>query len=169
MKQTSQTPWRQLCAGLPYASVMRWRQRQRHGKPVWQSPGPYNGREDLFQSVVESGKWELRPQFSSRREYASFNSYSVDTEAASKLQLIEFVNSAKYRYEFEVSDVSDKTRVPYGAGDAGNILEPLCRDYTGDGGGSQVLIEKDIPVKAIYDISVFPPQKKWDSQSGLIP
>ena len=40
MKQTSQTPWRQLCAGLPYASVMRWRQRQRQGKPVWQSPGP---------------------------------------------------------------------------------------------------------------------------------
>ena len=41
MKTTSpQTPWRQLCAGLPYASVMRWRQRQRQGKPVWLAPGP---------------------------------------------------------------------------------------------------------------------------------
>ena len=40
MKMKSQTPWRQLCDELPYASVMRWRQRQRQGLPVWQSPGP---------------------------------------------------------------------------------------------------------------------------------
>jgi transposase InsO family protein len=40
MKQSSQTSWRQLCDRLPYASVMRWRQRQRRGLPVWQSPGP---------------------------------------------------------------------------------------------------------------------------------
>jgi hypothetical protein len=40
LKKASQTPWRQLCAGLPYASVMRWRQRQRQGLPVWQCPGP---------------------------------------------------------------------------------------------------------------------------------
>jgi hypothetical protein len=40
MKQTSQTPWRQLCDVLPYSSVMRWRQRQRRGLPLWQCPGP---------------------------------------------------------------------------------------------------------------------------------
>jgi len=40
MKQTNQTSWRQLCDLVPYSSVMRWRQRQRQGLPVWQCPGP---------------------------------------------------------------------------------------------------------------------------------
>jgi transposase InsO family protein len=40
MKQTSQLPWRTLCDALPYSSVMRWRQRQHRGLPVWQCPGP---------------------------------------------------------------------------------------------------------------------------------
>ncbi|MGD0251553.1 MAG: hypothetical protein ABSC01_02530 [Verrucomicrobiota bacterium] len=40
MKQSSQTPWRALCDLVPYASVMRWRQRQRRGLPLWQCPGP---------------------------------------------------------------------------------------------------------------------------------
>jgi hypothetical protein len=40
MKQSSQTSWRQLCDLVPYASVMRWRQRQRLGLPLWQCPGP---------------------------------------------------------------------------------------------------------------------------------
>jgi transposase InsO family protein len=40
MKEQSHTPWRQLCDLVPYSSLMRWRQRQRRGLPVWQSPGP---------------------------------------------------------------------------------------------------------------------------------
>jgi len=40
MKQKHQTSWRQLCDLVPYASVMRWRQRQRQGLPLWQCPGP---------------------------------------------------------------------------------------------------------------------------------
>jgi transposase InsO family protein len=40
MKQMSQLPWRQLCDLVPYASVMRWRQKQRRGLPLWQCPGP---------------------------------------------------------------------------------------------------------------------------------
>jgi transposase InsO family protein len=40
MKQTSQKPWRELCDLVPYASVMRWRQRQRRGLSLWQCPGP---------------------------------------------------------------------------------------------------------------------------------
>jgi hypothetical protein len=33
--------WRQLCEGqVPYASLMRWRKRQRQGTQLWQSPGP---------------------------------------------------------------------------------------------------------------------------------
>ncbi len=40
MKQTNKTSWRQLCAELPYSSVMRWRHRQRQNLPVWQCPGP---------------------------------------------------------------------------------------------------------------------------------
>jgi hypothetical protein len=39
-KQESRLPWRQLCDGVPYASVMRWRKRQRLGLPVWHCPGP---------------------------------------------------------------------------------------------------------------------------------
>jgi transposase InsO family protein len=40
MKQTDQTSWRQLCDLVPYASLMRWRKRQRLGIPLWQCPGP---------------------------------------------------------------------------------------------------------------------------------
>ena len=40
MKEQSHTPWRQLCDPVPYSSLMRWRQRQRQGLPVWQWPGP---------------------------------------------------------------------------------------------------------------------------------
>jgi len=40
MKAKNPTSWRQACDLVPYASVMRWRQRQRLGKPVCQSPGP---------------------------------------------------------------------------------------------------------------------------------
>ena len=39
-KQVSHRSWRELCDRVPYASVMRWRQRQRRGLPVWQVPGP---------------------------------------------------------------------------------------------------------------------------------
>lgn len=40
LKQTTGLPWRQVCDELPYASVMRWRQRQRLKLPVCQLPGP---------------------------------------------------------------------------------------------------------------------------------
>lgn len=40
MKQTTRLPWRRVCAEVPYASVMRWRKRQRLNLPVCQSPGP---------------------------------------------------------------------------------------------------------------------------------
>ena len=40
MKHATQLPWRTLCDLVPYASVMRWRQRQRRNLPLWQSPGP---------------------------------------------------------------------------------------------------------------------------------
>jgi len=40
MKQTNQTSWRELCDLVTYASVMRWRKRQRLGIPLWQCPGP---------------------------------------------------------------------------------------------------------------------------------
>lgn len=40
MKKATRLSWRQLCADVPYASVMRWRHRQQQGLPVWQVPGP---------------------------------------------------------------------------------------------------------------------------------
>ncbi|HEY0722476.1 MAG TPA: transposase family protein [Pyrinomonadaceae bacterium] len=40
-KRKTHLSWRQLCAGqVPYASLMRWRQRQRQTLPLWQAPGP---------------------------------------------------------------------------------------------------------------------------------
>ena len=33
-------PWRRVCRPLPYASVMRWRRRQRLKLPLCQTPGP---------------------------------------------------------------------------------------------------------------------------------
>jgi hypothetical protein len=39
-KKVGGLPWRQLCHEVPYASLMRWRQRQRRGLPLWQRPGP---------------------------------------------------------------------------------------------------------------------------------
>jgi transposase InsO family protein len=39
-KKATHLSWRALCDEVPYASVMRWRQRQRCGLPLWQAPGP---------------------------------------------------------------------------------------------------------------------------------
>jgi len=39
-KARTHLPWHSLCQLVPYASVMRWRQRQRQGQPVCQTPGP---------------------------------------------------------------------------------------------------------------------------------
>lgn len=40
-KKKGHFSWRQLCDGqVPYASLMRWRKRQRQGTQLWQSPGP---------------------------------------------------------------------------------------------------------------------------------
>ena len=40
MKEDTHLPWRQLCDEVPYASLMRWRQRRRLDRPLWQCPGP---------------------------------------------------------------------------------------------------------------------------------
>jgi hypothetical protein len=39
-KRESHRSWRQLCQLVPYSSVMRWRQRERQRRPLWQCPGP---------------------------------------------------------------------------------------------------------------------------------
>lgn len=39
-KTRTQLPWRSLCQLVPYATVMRWRHRQRQGVPLCQCPGP---------------------------------------------------------------------------------------------------------------------------------
>ena len=40
MKQATGRSWRSVCDELPYASIMRWRKRQRLNLPVCQLPGP---------------------------------------------------------------------------------------------------------------------------------
>jgi transposase InsO family protein len=39
-KQQCPLPWRAWGALIPYATLMRWRQRQRDHQPLWQPPGP---------------------------------------------------------------------------------------------------------------------------------
>jgi transposase InsO family protein len=39
-KRESHRSWRQLCQRVPYSSLMRWRQRRRQARPLWQCPGP---------------------------------------------------------------------------------------------------------------------------------
>lgn len=85
MKQKTRLPWRQVCTDVPYASVMRWRQRQRLNQAVCQPPGPkktvplnwpqfYPLRRQLRHGRVRThGTSELYQQFAesiSRRELA---------------------------------------------------------------------------------------------------
>ena len=100
MKQNSQTSWRQLCDELPYASVMRWRQRRQQGLPVWQSPGPKKSvpldwqefypllRQLNHGRVRSQGTGELYHQFGqaiSRRQLAGLvRDYRRDQLAAMK-------------------------------------------------------------------------------------
>ena len=39
-KAQNQCCWKALCDPLPYSTLMRWRQRQRAGLPLWRKPGP---------------------------------------------------------------------------------------------------------------------------------
>jgi len=39
LKQRTGLPWRRLCRSVPYASVMRWRRRQRLAQPLCRPPG----------------------------------------------------------------------------------------------------------------------------------
>lgn len=85
IKQATGLPWRQVCTDVPYASVMRWRKRQRSNQPVCQSPGPkktaplnaaefYPLLRQLHHGRVRTqGTGELYQQFAdslSRRELA---------------------------------------------------------------------------------------------------
>lgn len=93
--------------------------------------------------------------------YCSFDQYSTSSDAVSKLEILPG-NSAKYRVEFATASVKDNVRVPYGHGEEYNWFEPLAADYPeyGSGGGTQNLIsDTEIPVTAIWDISVQPPVK----------
>jgi transposase InsO family protein len=90
-KRDTSFSWRQLCqpgpdrGSVPYSSLMRWRQRQRNGLPLWQCPGPkksvpLNGAEfypllrQLSQGRVRTrGTGELYQRFAlalSRRQFA---------------------------------------------------------------------------------------------------
>lgn len=40
MKTQNRFSWRQLCIQVPYATLMRWRHRQRHKLPLYLPPGP---------------------------------------------------------------------------------------------------------------------------------
>ena len=86
---------------------------------------------------------------------------ATDAEARSQL-LLPQESIAKYRLEIESVVVKDKTVVPYGLQNTGEVLEPVARDIppgvTGTGGATQALA-KDvaIPLKEAWDISVIPP------------
>jgi len=63
LKARTQAPWRQLCAQLPYSSLMRWRRRRRRALPVWQGPGPKKTQPlDRSQFRALLGRLQYGPQ-----------------------------------------------------------------------------------------------------------
>jgi transposase InsO family protein len=89
-KARSQLPWRSLCQLVPYASVMRWRRRQRAGQPLWQCPGPKKSvplnwgelypllRQLQHGRVRSQGAGELYDRFADRISRRHFNALVQD-------------------------------------------------------------------------------------------
>lgn len=89
-KTRTQLPWRSLGQLVPYATVMRWRQRQRQGAPLCQCPGPkktepFNAAE-FFSRLRElepgpsrtPGSGELYAQFDQSLSRRQFNALVQD-------------------------------------------------------------------------------------------
>lgn len=86
--------------------------------------------------------------------YVSFDKFTDSMTAVSKLQLPPGSN-ARYRVEFDFSELGEKCRIPFSRQDSiKNTLEIVARDVTefgGAGGGIQLLADgTPIPVKRVY-------------------
>jgi hypothetical protein len=106
---------------------------------------PVAGPPKLTKTAEPAGGW-----------YVSCDKFEDATTAISKMQL-PANSSARFRLEFDFSDVKNNVLVPRGEHHQAEFFEPLCADYIldgGIGGATQVAIEGiDIPIKAIWDIS----------------
>src|SRR5580658_680022 len=75
-KKVTHLSWRELCDEVPYASVMRWRQRQRRGLPLWQAPGPTKSvplnRAEFYPLLRQLNPGRVRTQGTSKlyRQFA---------------------------------------------------------------------------------------------------
>lgn len=111
----------------------------------------YTANEGLINYIKQNGK------LPSDDWYCSFDRFDGTTLGRSELQLPPppNANTAKYRVEFATNTVKDHIRIPYGETELKGYLEPAARDFPGQGigGGTQVKIEGEIPVTAIWDIS----------------
>jgi transposase InsO family protein len=87
-KKATHLPWRQLCGEVPYASVMRWRQRQQRGAPLWQAPGPKKSVPlnwaEFYPLLRQLGHGRVRTQ-------GTGELYQQFAEAISRRQLAELV------------------------------------------------------------------------------
>jgi hypothetical protein len=95
--------------------------------------------------------------------YVSLEKYDNASAARTAAQLPP-QSSARYRLEFEVSDVKDNLKVPNGLQNQAEHFEPLARDFEsfGTGGASQLLIDGiEVPLKSVWDISGPSPVKVW--------
>jgi hypothetical protein len=129
----------------------------------------YHDQANFDRMVNGNGIYTKNPNRGST--YSSFDKFEQSGTASTRLQVQEFGNNATYRFEYDVVDVKDSVRVPKGLGDndPDGIFEPLTRDYNPPpGGATQVLVEKDIPIKRVYRIDGQQAVEVWNINDGLI-
>ena len=134
MKQSSQTSWRQLCDLVPYASVMRWRRRQRQGLPLWQCPGPKKSVPldwtEFFPLLRELKHGRVRTQGTSKL-------YQQFADALSRRQLGELVqdyrrdqlHTMKHIHWLKAGLAWSCDATEYGSGGQIIPVQDLCSRY----------------------------------------
>lgn len=117
--------------------------------------------DDAFLSqVIQNGK--LPPPNGPPGWNISFDEIGSSVSARPELQVDPARNACTYRFDFDTVDVKDDIRMPFEAFDGDKrTLEPLTRAFPehGEGGATQAIINRDIPVKAIYRIDGGTPVK----------
>lgn len=91
--------------------------------------------------------------------YCSFDDFIDSTTARDRLQL-PLSNTAKYKVEFDITQVKDSVYIPYGRQSRAPWFEALADDYPdlGGGGGSQYLVKHSgFTIKKVSNITTNPP------------
>jgi hypothetical protein len=73
-------------------------------------------------------------------------------------------NTANIRLEFDSLQFADNVQIPYGFYGRGGSLEPIATTFPkqGAGGGTQVIVNSEIKLKRIVDITTGEILKEFD-------